>query len=366
VNTESNKNLISDDKISRRNILQAGSLGALGVTLPNVLQAESQRPSKMIDDEQSLILIHNTGGPSQLDTWDPKPHSPSEVRGPFQPISTVSSEIQISELFPNMARHADKFSLIRSCYHTSAADHDTGQQLMQTGRVPKADCSHPHIGSVLSHLKGSRQDLSLHMQIDGLTQRDLFELSKEPEKVRERYGENRLGRSFLRARKLVESGVRFVSVNSFGSVFNEITWDIHGREPYSTVQQMKDIVAPMYDQAYSALLEDLFDRGMLEKTMVCNLAEFGRTPRINQAGGRDHWPECWTVHLAGGSIQGGRVIGRSDQYASEPVDRPVTPAEIVATIYKNFNLELAQALPRLDPPAIPLVDPGVKEIHELF
>ena len=129
--------------------------------------------------------------------------------------------------------------------------------------------------------------------------REAFDLTKEPEKVRERYGMTRFGQCCLLARRLVEAGVRFVTVNTFITVFDEITWDIHGSKPFTSIAGMKDIVAPMYDQAYGALIEDLSARGLLEKTLVCNLAEFGRTPRINPAGGRDHWPQCYSLVLAG-------------------------------------------------------------------
>ena len=131
--------------------------------------------------------------------------------------------------------------------------------------------------------------------------------------MRERYGMNRFGQCCLLARRLIEAGVRFVTVNTFLTVFDEITWDIHGSKPFTSIEGMRDIVAPMYDQAYSALLEDLSQRGLLGNTLVCNLAEFGRTPRVNPAGGRDHWPQCWTVDFAGGGVQGGRVVGRSDR-----------------------------------------------------
>src|SRR5205823_6271828 len=111
--------------------------------------------------------------------------------------------------------------------------------------------------------------------------RAAFDLTKEPEKMRERYGMTRFGQCCLLARRLIEAGVRFVTINTFITVFDEITWDIHGSKPFTSIAGMKDIVAPMYDQGYSALLEDLFDRGMLDNTMVANLAEFGRTPKIN-------------------------------------------------------------------------------------
>src|SRR5205823_14504239 len=126
--------------------------------------------------------------------------------------------------------------------------------------------------------------------------REAFDLTKEPEKVRERYGMTRFGQSCLLARRLVEAGVRFVTINTFITVFDEITWDIHGSKPFTSITGMKEIVCPMYDQGYSALIRDLHDRRLLDDTMVCNLSEFGRTPRINPAGGRDHWPACWTVY----------------------------------------------------------------------
>ncbi len=119
--------------------------------------------------------------------------------------------------------------------------------------------------------------------------RAAFDLSKEPTNIRERYGMNRFGQSCLLARRLIEAGVRFVTVNSFLTVFNETTWDIHGSKPFTSIEGMKMVVAPMYDQGYSALIEDLDQRGMLDDTMVVNLAEFGRTPKVNPAGGRDHW-----------------------------------------------------------------------------
>jgi len=196
--------------------------------------------------------------------------------------------------------------------------------------------------------------------------REAFDLSKEPEKVRERYGKNRFGQCCLLARRLIEAGVRFVTVNTFLTVFNEITWDIHGSKPFTSIEGMKDIVAPMYDQAYSALIMDLADRGMLEKTMVCNLAEFGRTPRVNPAGGRDHWPQCFTVYFAGGGIQGGRAIGQSDPQGAFPAERPCEPAEVVGTIYKSLGFDLETTLPGPAGRPFPLVDFGKDAIRELF
>jgi len=446
--------------VTRRDFLQAGTLGALGLSMADLARAETTTKAagaKPGNDKRSVIMIFNLGAPSQLDTWDMKPEAPSEIRGPFKPINTNSPDIQISEIFPLMAKHADKFSLVRSCFHTAAAVHDTGHQMMQTGRLFTGGINTPHAGCVTSYLMGRRTDLPAHVilpepmgrtggnlphgqdagflgkahdpfalmadpsqpnfkvpdmlppqdigtarldrrrrlrtivddtvknfeatadaqlldssfesafRLMTSTQaRDAFDLSKEPQKVRERYGLNRFGQSCLLARRLIEAGVRFVTVNTFITVFDEITWDIHGSKPFTSIEGMRDIVAPAYDQGYSALLEDLTQRGMLDDTLVANLAEFGRTPRINPAGGRDHWPQCWTVKFAGGGIQGGRVVGRSDQIGGVPAERPVDSGEIVGTIFKSLGFNLESHLPGPQGRPFPLVDFGKTEIKELF
>ena len=169
--------------------------------------------------------------------------------------------------------------------------------------------------------------------------RSAFDLSKEPQSVRERYGENRFGQCCLLARRLVENGVRFITINTFLTVFDEITWDIHGSKPFTSIQGMKDIVCPMYDQAYSALIEDLDQRGLLGDTLVANLSEFGRTPKVNPAGGRDHWPQCFSAYFAGGGVEGGRVVGASDPIGGFPAERPVGPGDLVATIFRSLGFD---------------------------
>jgi hypothetical protein len=196
--------------------------------------------------------------------------------------------------------------------------------------------------------------------------RAAFDLSREPAHVRERYGMNRFGQCCLLARRLVEGGVRFVTINTFLTVFDEITWDIHGSKPFTSIAGMKEIVCPMYDQGYSALITDLDQRGLLDSTLVCNLAEFGRTPRVNPAGGRDHWPQCFTVYFAGGGVKGGRVIGASDPIGAVPADRPVEPADVTATIFHSLGFDLEATLPGPAGRPFPLVDSGHREIHELF
>ena len=445
------------DGITRQDFMQVGSLGAVGLSLPQLLAAEEQREVKGEHDDRSVIMIFNLGAPSQIDTFDPKPDAAAEIRGPFQSVSTASPDIQLTEILPRHAKLADRFSVVRSCFHTAAAVHDTGHQMMQTGRLFAGGINTPHAGCALEYLRGRRSDVpanvilpeamgrtggnlphgqdagflgkaydpfilntdpsqenfrvpdllppdtigevrldrrrKMRQIVEDTAQafeasqsaklldsnfesayrimtspeaREAFNLEKEPRKVRERYGMNRFGQCCLLARRLIEAGVRFVTVNTFLTVFDEITWDIHGSKPFTSIEGMRDIVAPMYDQAYSALIEDLVDRGMLDDTLVCNLAEFGRTPRVNPAGGRDHWPQCWTMYFAGGGVQGGRVVGRSDPIGGYPAERPCDPAEVVATIYHSLGFDLDTTLPGPNGRPFPLVDFGKEEIKELF
>src|SRR5206468_621674 len=186
--------------------------------------------------------------------------------------------------------------------------------------------------------------------------REAFALEKEPPPVRDRYGRTRFGQSCLMARRLIEAGVRFVTVNMFETVFSEVTWDIHGSKPFTDIEQMSKEVVPNFDRAYTALLEDLAQRGMLDSTIVCAFGEFGRTPKVNPAGGRDHHPGVWTVLIGGGPIHGGRVLGESDELGYVPKTRPVTPAEVAATIYRGLGIDPHRELPGPQNRPIPITD----------
>ena len=146
--------------------------------------------------------------------------------------------------------------------------------------------------------------------------RAAFDLAREPATMRDRYGRTRFGQSCLLARRLIEAGVRLVTVNMFETVFDEVTWDIHGSRPFTDINEMARLVVPNFDRAYGALLEDLKERGLYETTVVAAVGEFGRTPKINPAGGRDHHPGVWTIMLGGGPIKGGRIVGESDELGS--------------------------------------------------
>jgi Protein of unknown function (DUF1501) len=211
--------------------------------------------------QPSCMVLRLTGGPSQLDTWDMKPDAPSEIRGPFRPIRTNVSGIEISEIFPRMSRHADKFSIIRSVHHTATTHAEAGR---------------------------------------------LFDLPAERVHVR----------------------------NMFPSVFDGVSWDVHGWKPFSPISAYREVVGPMFDRLFTSILES----GVLENTFVVALGEFGRTPKINPDGGRDHWPHCYSVLMAGRGIQGGQIYGSSDRIGAEPRDNPVTPAMITAKIRRTIGL----------------------------
>src|SRR5262245_46124115 len=151
------------DGVTRRDFLQVGALGAIGLSLPELMAAKAQGAVAKDRDQRSVIMIFNLGAPSQLDTFDMKPEAPAEIRGPFKPISTKAPDIHICEIFPRHAEHADKFSLVRSCYHTAAAVHDTGHQMMQTGRLFTGGINTPHVGCALAYLRGRRSDLPAHV-----------------------------------------------------------------------------------------------------------------------------------------------------------------------------------------------------------
>jgi uncharacterized protein (DUF1501 family) len=193
-----------------------------------------------------------------------------------------------------------------------------------------------------------------------------FAVDDENLSTRARYGGHTFGRSCLLARRLVEHGVRLVTVNMFDTVFNQVTWDCHadGGALPTTLDDYRTTLCPMFDQAYTALLQDLHDRDMLQNTLVVAMGEFGRTPHLNPRGGRDHWPGCWSILFAGAGVRGGQVIGVSDKIAAEPKDRPVTPAEVAASVYYGLGIDPNTLLPGPEGQALPLVD--ARPIRELF
>jgi hypothetical protein len=429
--------------LSRRDFLRVGGLsaGAVGLSLAGLPQLRAGQGL----DGPSCILLFLVGGPSQVDTWDPKPAAPSTVRGPFKTARTTVPGLHLSEAFPLMAQRAERFAVVRSVHHGEAPIHETGHQLMQTGRLFTGGVEYPHYGSVLSYVRGRpasglppyvllpgpigntgvavdhgqgpgllgpahapfspggeltevelppgldparpghRNDLlravddaeraaeasgvapaAALRQVLGRNVRRAFDLDAEGDSARDRYGRNTFGQSCLLARRLVEHGVRLVTVNMFDTVFDNVTWDCHadGAVLSSTLDDYRDTLCPMFDRAYTALLDDLAGRGLLGSTLVVATGEFGRTPLLNSRGGRDHWPGVWSMLFAGGGVRGGQVVGSSDALGAEPRTRPVTPAEVAATVYRALGFDPAATVPGPDGRVLRFADAG--PIGELF
>ena len=196
-----------------------------------------------------------------------------------------------------------------------------------------------------SHAELARMDTFMQQALSMILSpavRKAFDLSEESEKTKDRYGRTRVGQSVLLARRLVESGCRFVTAAGY----KHGEWDTHGRtDPgsRSNDDMLRDVLTPTLDQTLSALLEDLDQRGLLESTVVIVTGEFGRTPYINAAQGRDHWPACWSLLLGGGGIQGGQIIGASDERGAQVAERMVTMGDLFATIYKALGIDWAKS-----------------------
>ncbi|MGP0069487.1 MAG: DUF1501 domain-containing protein [Isosphaeraceae bacterium] len=406
-------------QVTRRDFLRAGGigLGACGLSLGGL----GAPGSSVTRSERSVILLLLVGGPSQLETFDPKPDAPVEIRGPFGSIATSIPGVRISEHLPSLGTRMNRVALVRSVYHDEAPIHETGLQLLQTGRLCRTGEESPHIGSVLTQSNRSRRPLPPsiilpcpiartgvdipHGQSAGWlgSECDPFQLSADPsaaaydprqaldrarayveadlrwspagrnpfdlavegENVRKAYGRSTFGQGCLLARRLVEAGVRAVTVNMFDTVFNRVTWDCHGTSPFSTLSDYADELLPTFDRAFGALLDDLERSGRLESTLVLAAGEFGRTPRLNATGGRDHWPGVWSVVLAGGGVRGGQVVGSSDSEAGCPADRPVTPQDLLATIYHSLGIDHPQYLIGSDGESRAILEDG-RPILELF
>jgi len=342
---------------TRRQFLAAAS--AVAMTAPLAVSAPSR--SRLVASADSVIFLMMTGGPSQLDTFDPKPDAPSDVRSPFAPIPTKVPGVRITELFPKMAGIADKFALVRSVHHTDAPMHEVGFQWVNTGRLFRDGPEWPSVGEVVSQFKGTTTLRHMNCVIPSLevntglavshgqgpghlsTQPMVWEGGGPPFPG---YGDSEFEKNVrwaaLTARVPMKLGQgAFVTVNQFSTVFNSPSWDCHaeyGGALSCSLSDYHNTVAPSFDAAFAQLVTDLDERGLLDRTLVVATGEFGRTPKFNCNGGRDHWPGVWTTIFAGGGVKGGQVIGSSDAIASEPKDRPVHASDIPATIFHALGI----------------------------
>jgi hypothetical protein len=434
--------------VDRRSFLHAGAGSVLGLTLGDQLEVRAAGPERERGAVRSVVLLWLWGGPSQLDTFDPKPHAPYAFRGPFGTIPTRIPGVRFCELFPQLAAASDKFALLRTLT-TQSTDHGIAGTIGLTGSgaggtgldgKPLPGSPRPALGSIVAKAlavanrdrAASPRSGSLHpfyviggklhqgkkaiigegagplgaawdpfrleydpvtgtkipalqlpkeLTAERLTERQhllaaigkaeslaaqaqpaaiarleeyrqraldmltsptaaiAFDLTKEPRAVADRYGRTRFGQSCLLARRLVEAGSPFIQVNWSDHVEAEEDsgdggWDHH----YRNFQIMQDRHAPWLDQALSAFLADLHERGLLATTLVLAVGEFGREPKINDKAGREHWPGCYCAIIAGGGVKGGRVIGTSDAKAASPADTPLTPADLNATVLQQVGL----------------------------
>src|SRR6516162_155624 len=400
---------------TRRGFLKVGALPLLNLTLADGFKLRAEpAPAK------SVIQLWMAGGPTQTDTFDPKPNAGEDYTGPLRrPIATNVPGMQIGELLPMLAKQADKFTIIRIMTHGNNG-HETAAYIMQTGSMPTPDLVYPAVGAIVALKKTEQTTLppyitltnplgrftefgflgggaktfapggdpnnpnfrvqgivppkgmteqrinerrSLLKSVDALASqadkqeayremdefqqkaygmilgdaRKAFDLSQEKDAARERYGRNSYGQSCLLARRLVEAGVPFITVNSGG-------WDTH-KDNFPAMRRL----LPVQDQAMSALFEDLAQRGLLSSTIVTWYGEFGRTPRVaNEApwfGGRHHWGAAFSAVIAGGGFKGGKVLGSTDARGENVRDRPVYPWDLSASCYKLLGIDPQGRLP---------------------
>ncbi len=367
----------------RRDFIKIGTMGLGGITLASLLRDQKLFASPAKD--LNCIVLFQLGGNSQVDTFDPKPEAPPEVRGSFKAIKTAVPGIYFSELLPESAARLRKFAVIRSM-HGDDAIHESAQQYVISGTKRRPYVAVPSMsrsggaGFLVSlydpfnagdpNAKNfSVKDLTLPLgmkleqaqaraellkaldlrfrQVEraGLLERmdefyqkayDLvsspaakkaFDIAEESEKTRDSYGRTAVGQGALLARRLVESGVRVVTV--FHGGYDTHTENEPGMKKVNTE----------FDRAFATLLDDLESRGLLETTLVLVLTEFGRTPRLNNYAGRDHWPRSFSVALAGVEISGGVVVGSTTPTASDPKDDPVSVEDLAFTVYKVLGID---------------------------
>jgi hypothetical protein len=435
--------LFFGSKSSRRDFLQVGALGGLGLGLPDLLRAQAQTapPSPAAGRRaraQSVILVYLGGGISHHDSFDMKPDQPEEVRGIYRPIGTNVPGLEISEMLPRMARCMDKTALIRSGSHNND-HHETATNWVLSGRFGTPFGDYPAVGAVVAHETGFSgtvppyvavprnpsftwelgksaflggryesfkagdpnqtsyrvQDLqpsggvnakqaerreTLLQAVDGLAKRvegndqiatydefhsraremvlssearRAFAIDQESEKLRDRYGRNTPGQSMLLARRLIESGVRFVTVNYGG-------WDHHAK-----IFESLDKKLPEFDRAVSALIEDMDTRGVLDETLLVVMGEFGRTPKMNKDAGRDHWGQAGSLLFAGAGVKRGFVLGKTDKQGAFTTQRPVSPADVAYTILDSLGIDPRAQLRAPDGRPIEILDQG-ETVKELF
>lgn len=338
-------------EVSRRGFLAVGGAGVMGLSLGEALSAHSGQDSAAIQ----IIL---TGGASQFETFDPKPHAPREIRGPLHSIATKIPGVRFSECLPQLAERADRLVVLRSLCHDAAPIHATGLQLLHTGSVFRRAQPQADIGWLVEELVSSRRKVPLVAHLggrpdstgtaaisgaqpaDGSSNGTLPDFGSASTRTRAAYGESRFGRMFWQAARLIESGTRFVRVHSFSKLEGEPTWDAHGCSEVgpATVFDYRDSIGPQFDQALAALLDDLQQTGHWKHTLVTCTGEMGRSPRLNDNGGRDHWTQAWSGLMAGGMLPGGTVIGETDEHGENVLESPMNLGDLASLLLESLGI----------------------------
>jgi len=466
------------EKLTRRRLLEAGGAGLFGLTLPKLMAAETERPFTN-GRAKSVIFLFLFGGPSQLETFDLKPEAPAKIRGPFKPIASRTSGLQICEHLPHSAQVSDKFCVVKTMTH-SYNDHSGAGHYIQTGRrwsVPigggfsSQTEDWPSMGSVVEYLSqrtagdqlrdlpnytvlpnwlGSLQekgqyrrpgeyagwlgrgydplttniqkkdlndnpywrdcsDEELKFEIQGLVNggeitldrlarrrslleqfdeqqrasadgpaleaysrfqqraldlvtsentRQALDIGREPAKLRDRYGRHLYGQSCLMARRLVEAGVRFVTVHY--DCVDGYSWDSH-----RSSHHLENHLIPTFDQAFAALVADLDERGLLDETLVVATGEMGRTPKANGKWGRGHWSTLFPAVLAGAGVRGGTIYGETDRDAGYAIEKPTSPEDLAATIYNALGIDPEHRIHDAQGRPTPIVHEGTP-VREIF
>ena len=458
--------------VNRRDLLKAAGVGAAATCLPSEADGAATGPGKA----KSVLFLWMAGGVTHIDSFDPKPDAPVEIRGELGDIATSMPGVRFCETLPHLSKIADQLALLRSYSHGSN-DHLDSQVYTLTGRkVNQANLfTHPNIGSIISYLQGPRGGMPGYMALPGITRpgpppynffvggwlgnrhapycigglpkepdftvkkksmypnqyleedlaprslsldvlsrgrlsrraslrerfdaamrhlekqnnissaeanyqgalrllmtpkiRKAFEIKHEKTSVREDYGRTKIGGRCLMARRLIEAGARFVMVDyGYDPDYGNI-WDNHNAEsqkhpPIQKMVKRAYHVAGM-DKAFAALISDMRSRGLLESTMVVFVTEFGRTPKINARGGRDHWGAAGSLFFTGGGTKIGQVIGATDKHAAEPTTRGYSPADVAATIYSALGINYHGFVPDILGRPRPILPKG-STIREVF
>ena len=431
--------------LARRDLLRIGSLGIAGTLLPGIATAELARASNK-PRARSVILLWMAGGMTHIDSFDPKPDAPEEVRGTLSAIDTALPGVRFTEVMPTLARSARHLAVVRT-FASDNNDHFFSQAYTLSGRkiTPAQITTEPNVGSIVAKLRGGRNGFPGYVAIPGTTRpgpppknlftggwlgmqfapfssggtprnadftakvaeasedqfnqqclrlpvdidlarlakrqtlreslgdslgrladsgessslgqqfdsaftmltapsvRAAFDLTKEADTVRDAYGRTKIGQRCLLARRLVEAGAPFVMVDyGYDPEFGNL-WDNH-RVPEQNQPHISEMCKLPHhlagtDRAAGALVDDLAQRGLLDETLVVLLTEFGRTPKINKLGGRDHWGPAGSIFFAGGGTQGGQVIGATDKEAAYPITPRYSPCDVAATIYQAIGIQ---------------------------